>query len=77
LVDTHLSSFYAGFERARVRNGQAIRGPGQAHDFYAMAGAASLIFAVAPECRRLTGLDPKRKKVIEAHAEYVARLFVP
>lgn len=35
------------------------------------------IFAVAPECRRLTGLDPGTEKAIETHAEFVARLLVP
>jgi hypothetical protein len=42
-----------------------------------MAGAASLIFAVAPECRRLTGLDPETEAAIESHADFVARLLVP
>jgi hypothetical protein len=47
------------------------------HAYYVMAGAGSLIFAVAPECRRLTGLDPETAAAIEAHAEFVARLLVP
>ncbi len=47
------------------------------HAFYALAGAASLLFAVAPECRRLTGLDPRSAQAIETHADYVARLLVP
>lgn len=47
------------------------------HAFYALAGAASLMFAVAPECRRLTGLDPRSAQAIERHADYVARLLVP
>ncbi len=47
------------------------------HAFYALAGAASLIFAVAPECRRLTGLDPATDQAIENHADFVARLLVP
>ena len=47
------------------------------HAFYALAGAASLIFAVAPECKRLTGLDPETKDAIETHAEFVANLMVP
>ena len=42
-----------------------------------MAGAGSLIFAVAPECRRLMGLDPQVKDAIETHAEFVARLLIP
>jgi hypothetical protein len=35
------------------------------------------MFAVAPECRRLTGFDPERREAIEAHADFVARLLVP
>jgi hypothetical protein len=42
-----------------------------------MDGAGSLIFAVAPECRRLTGLDPETEQAVDAHAELVARLLVP
>ena len=43
-----------------------------------MAGAGSLIFALAPECRRLhQGLDPETEQAVEAHAEFVARLLVP
>ena len=40
------------------------------HAFYALAGAASLIFAVAPECRQLTGIDPMKKAAVERHAEF-------
>ncbi|MGH0029400.1 MAG: TetR/AcrR family transcriptional regulator [Myxococcota bacterium] len=47
------------------------------HAFYALAGAAGLIFAVAPNCRRLTGVDPLDPDVVEAHADFVARLIVP
>jgi AcrR family transcriptional regulator len=47
------------------------------HVFYALAGASSLIFAVAPECRRLTGLNPRTADAIETHAEFIANLIVP
>lgn len=47
------------------------------HAFYALAGAANLIFAVAPECRQLTGIDPMKKAAVERHADLVARLIVP
>lgn len=47
------------------------------HAFYALAGAASLIFAVAPECERLTGLNPMTSDAIETHAEFVSSLLVP
>lgn len=77
LVDNHLKSFYAGFERMLTGNVPDDDPDMLPHVFYAMAGAASLLFAVAPECRRLTGLDPRRRTAVEAHAELVARLFVP
>jgi hypothetical protein len=36
-----------------------------------------VLFAVAPECRRLTGLDPSSPDAIETHADFVARWLVP
>jgi TetR/AcrR family transcriptional regulator len=86
LVDTHLKPLYAAF----ARNLEAVRpvdgahparpdggGAHPAHVYYAMAGAASLLFAVAPECQRLTGLDPRSPEVVDAHAEMLVRLLVP
>ena len=67
-----MSSTAAGTppEKARFVTGSTMR------HVLVMAGAGSLMFAVAPECRRLTGLDPESEEVIEAHAEFVARLLV-
>ena len=45
--------------------------------FPALAGAASLLFVLAPECRRLTGLAPQTEKAIQTHAELIAQLLVP
>jgi len=76
LVDTHLKPRYEQFMHPR---GIRIAGFDEAslpHAYYVMAGAGSLIFAVAPECRRLTGLDPETAEAIESHAEFVARLLV-
>jgi TetR/AcrR family transcriptional regulator len=75
LVDTHVRPMYQAF----LRFGESLGG-GDAllpHAYYVMAGAASLIFAVAPECRRLTGLDPTTDTAVVTHADYVARLLVP
>src|SRR3990172_5440424 len=69
LVDTHLKQRYEQFMHPR---GIRIAGFDEAslpHAYYVMAGAGSLIFAVAPECRRLTGLDPETAAAIEAHAQ--------
>jgi AcrR family transcriptional regulator len=76
LVDTHLKPFYARFlgQGRRLADFDEASLP---HAYYVLAGAGSLIFAVAPECRRLTGLDPLGDAAVEAHAEFVARRLVP
>ena len=73
LVDTHLKALYDGIPQL----GLAADPARKPHLYYALAGAASIIFAVAPECRRLTGLDPETPGVVETHADFVARLLVP
>lgn len=77
LVDTHLKPrlqrFMLGGPLATVRLDESL----VPHAYYVLAGAGSLIFAVAPECRRLTGLDPETEEAVETHAEFVARLLVP
>jgi TetR/AcrR family transcriptional regulator len=77
LVDTHLKPLYAGFESLVRHYNPQIDPALLPHAYYALAGAASLMFAVSPECRRLTGLDPTQARTVEAHAEFVARLLVP
>jgi TetR/AcrR family transcriptional regulator len=77
LVDTHLAPLYAGFERLLVSAGRPQGRHHPAHAYYAIAGAASLMFAVAPECLRLTGLDPRSPDVIATHAALLAELLVP
>ncbi len=77
LVDTYLRPFYEGFKEQLAESLSEPEQSLEPHAFYALAGAVSLMFAVEPECRRLTGLNPKRKQVVEQHADYVARLFVP
>jgi AcrR family transcriptional regulator len=76
LVDAHLRPRFEAISRGLME----VAGIDETllpHAFYALAGAASLMFAVAPECRRLTGLDPRSAQAIETHADYVARLLVP
>jgi TetR/AcrR family transcriptional regulator len=72
LVDTHLKPLYERFPL-----GQEHAASLKPHFFYAMTGAAALIFSVRPVCKRLTGLDPIEPDVIDAHADFVARLLVP
>ncbi len=77
LVDTHLASFFAQVaEFARVAF-PSPRNKLAPHVYYALLGAVSLIFAVTPECRALTGVDATSRAAIERHADLIARLFVP
>jgi len=77
LVDTHLRPHFERFVRVVRAEPDAIDPALLPHAYDAMAGAGSLICAVAPECRRLTGLDPESEQAIETHANFVARLMVP
>ena len=59
-----------GLPRCRSEDGSPrVLRPGSA--------AAQLFFAVAPECRELTGVNPLSTAAIERHADLVARLFLP
>jgi AcrR family transcriptional regulator len=46
-----------------------------AHLYYIITGAGPTMFVLAPESRRLTGLDVSDDAVIEAHADAVCRLL--
>ena len=43
---------------------------------YIAVGAAGLLFSQAPECLRVTGIDPTSPEVVEAHADAVVRLVL-
>jgi AcrR family transcriptional regulator len=77
LVESHLQTRYdavAGLAARLYGDDGAALAP---HLYYGLTGAASLMFAVAAECRALTGVDPTTEERIERHAELVARLLVP
>jgi len=46
-----------------------------AHLYYILTGAGPTMFVLAPECQRLSGLDPSAPEVIEAHADAVITLL--
>jgi AcrR family transcriptional regulator len=46
-----------------------------AHLYYILTGAGPTMFVLAPECRRLSGIDPESRDVIEAHADAVISLM--
>ncbi len=53
----------------------AIRPLPVEHLYYVITGAGPTMFVLAPECRRLTGLDPTDDAVIEAHVDAVCSLI--
>ncbi len=77
IVDTHLAPMYREDFLGGAMGVGAVDESLRPHLYYTLAGAASLIFAVGPECRRLTGLDPATEEAIETHADFIARLLVP
>jgi hypothetical protein len=46
-----------------------------AHIYYIVVGAGPTMFVLAPECRRLSGIDPQDPEVIEMHADAVTALL--
>lgn len=77
LVDTHLKPRLNFMIQQGVGSTREIDPALIGHAFFALSGAASFIFAVAPACRRLTGIDPRKKAAIDMHAEFLANLMVP
>ena len=45
------------------------------HLYYLLTGAGPTMFVLAPECRRLSGVDPQVPEVVEAHADAVLSLL--
>ncbi len=77
LVDRHVRPIYeqttALFE-ALARTGAVPPIP-PTHLYYILTGAGPTMFVLAPECRRLSSLDPTADDVIEAHADAVCLLL--
>lgn len=45
------------------------------HLYYILTGAGPTMFVLAPECRRLAGIDPQAPDVVAAHADAVIALI--
>ena len=78
LVDTHVRPLYdnavALFERLAKRGDIAPVHP--AHLYYLLVGAGATVFVMAPECRRLSGVDPFDATFVAGHADLVVELLV-
>ncbi len=77
LVDTHIKPRFEMLKELGLSRFADIDEALIPHAFFALVGAGSLIFAVSANCRRLTGVDPKKRDTIEAHADFVANLMIP
>lgn len=77
LVEHHVRPLYeqtvALFERL-VELGAVPALPPE-HLYYVLTGAGPTMFVLAPEARRLTGLDPESDEVVDAHADVVCTLL--
>jgi TetR/AcrR family transcriptional regulator len=77
LVDRHVRPIYERtiemFESLARRG--AMPDIPATHLYYILTGAGPTMFVLAPECRRLSALDPSDNDIIEAHADAVCRLL--
>jgi len=77
LADTHVRPLYRFvsklIEEAQA-DGSLVEGRSE-QLFYALIGAASLPYAVAPEYQLLTRAKPDSKRRVEDHVHFVLRLF--
>ncbi|MDQ1519963.1 MAG: hypothetical protein QOI55_1036 [Actinomycetota bacterium] len=78
MVETHVRPLYdyavAMFERLAARGELVPVAP--AHLYYLLTGAGASVFAMAPECQRLTGVDPFAPEFVAAHADLVVDLLI-
>jgi AcrR family transcriptional regulator len=78
LVETHVRPLYenavATFERLAARGDLAAVEP--AHLYYLLIGSGATVFVMAPECQRLTGVDPFAPEFVAAHADLVVDLLI-
>src|SRR5882724_8326312 len=78
LVETHVRPIYenavAMFERLAAHGDIAPVAP--AHLYYLLTGAGASVFVMAPECERLTGVDPFAPEFVSAHADLVVDLLI-
>jgi AcrR family transcriptional regulator len=77
LVGRHIRPLYEGATALFARLAEQGHVPDipPAHLYYILTGAGPTMFVLAPECRRLAGIDPQAPEVIEAHADAVTALL--
>jgi AcrR family transcriptional regulator len=77
LVDHHVRPIYDATTRlfARLTELGHLPDVPPVHLYYLLTGAAPTMFVLAPECRRLAGIDPFADETIAAHADAVVALL--
>ena len=77
LVEQHVRPLYETttrmFEQLKAEG--AVADIPVEHLYYILTGAGPTIFVLAPECRRLSGLDPSSPDVVATHADAVVGLL--
>jgi len=78
LVTTYVRPLYASAVEIleRLRGGAPLPATSAAHLYYLLTGAGATVFVMAPECERLTGVDPFEPTFITAHADLVVEMIV-
>ena len=79
LVEKHVGpmvAFIRSLFAELQASGNELPGPPE-QIYYAMIGAASTAYALAPEFELTMGKDPFSKEMVDAHVELLMRLFLP
>jgi TetR/AcrR family transcriptional regulator len=77
LVDHHVRPIYDATTNrfARLTELGLLPDVAPVHLYYLLTGGAATMFVLAPECRRLAGIDPFADDTIAAHADAVVALL--
>ena len=79
IVDRHVKTIYDGMIRLLSEPDVRARVPAHidpVHYHYIFLGAVGAFFTQAPECRRVSGLDPYDSERVAAHADAIVHLFL-
>jgi AcrR family transcriptional regulator len=79
IVERYVEPYYAATKTVYERAVAAGVAPpmDHLHFHYILTGGAALMFAMAPECRLLSGRDPNDQALVEAHADTLISLLLP
>ncbi len=79
IVERHVRPRYEAFLALwrRVRAAGAAAPIDERVAYHAFVGAASLVYANAPEARRLLGREPSDPELLEAHADALVAMLLP